>query len=86
MYDGKMRTIRFKYRDSSIEHVLDRLPTAKAEKIADGVYDVTAEVCGKGILIWLLSQGSALDVCFPKSLQEEWLNEIKSIMDSHFAQ
>ena len=82
MYDGKMRTIRFKYFDSSIEHVLDRLPTAKAKKLADGVYDVTAEVCGKGILIWLLSQGSALEVYSPKNLRDEWLNEIRRIMDS----
>ena len=82
MYDGKMQTIRFKYYDSSIEHVLDRLPTARAKKVADGVYDVTAEVSGKGILIWLLSQGSALEVYSPKSLRNEWLSEIKRIMDS----
>ena len=76
MYDGKMQTIRFKYHDSSIEHVLDRLPTAKAKKVADGVYDVTAEVCGKGILIWLLSQGSQVEVNAPRELREEWLSEI----------
>ena len=76
MYDGKMQTIRFKYYDSSIEHVLDRLPTAKAKKLTDGAYDVTAEVSGKGILIWLLSQGSQVDVYAPKSLREEWLGEI----------
>ena len=76
MYDGKMQTIRFNYFDSSIEHVLDRLPTAKAKKVADGVYDVTAEVCGKGISIWLLSQGSQVEVNAPRELREEWLSEI----------
>lgn len=76
MYDGKMQTIRFKYHDSSIEHVLDRLPTAKAKKVEDGVYDVTAEVSGKGILIWLLSQGSQVEVNAPRELREEWLSEI----------
>ena len=76
MYDGKMQTIRFNYFDSSIEHVLDRLPTAKAKKVEDGVYDVTAEVSGKGILIWLLSQGSQVEVCAPRELREEWLSEI----------
>ena len=65
MYDGKMQTIRFKYHDSSIEHVLDRLPTAKARKLEDGVFEVTAEVSGKGILIWLLSQGSQVEVLAP---------------------
>ncbi len=81
MYDGKMQTIKFRYYDSSIEHVLDRLPTAKAKKVSEGVYNVTAEVSGKGVLIWLLSQGSAVEVYSPKSLRDEWLSEIKSIMD-----
>ncbi len=81
MYDGKMRTIRFKYYDSSIEHVLDRLPTAEAKKISDGVYDVTAEVSGKGILIWLLSQGSQVDVLSPKSLRDVWLREINKMQE-----
>ena len=76
MYDGKKQTIRFNYFDSSIEHVLDRLPTAKAKKVEDGVYDVTAEVSGKGILIWLLSQGSQVEVNAPSELREEWLSEI----------
>ena len=79
MYDGKLQTIRFKYYDSSIEHVLDRLPTAKAKKLADGVYDVTAEVSGKGILIWLLSQGSQVDVLSSKELRDEWLKEINNM-------
>ena len=76
MYDGKMQTIRFKYHDSSIEHVLDRLPTAKAKKLSEGIYDVTAEVSGKGIMIWLLSQGSQVEVNAPRELREEWLSEI----------
>lgn len=83
MYDGKMRTIRFKYHDSSIEHVLDRLPTAKAKKVEDGVYDVTAEVSGKGILIWLLSQGSQVEVNAPRELREEWLSEINRMKATH---
>ncbi len=81
MYDGKMQTIRFKYRDSSIEHVLDRLPTAKAKKLSDSLYDITAEVSGKGIMIWLLSQGSQVEVLSPKSLREEWLNEINKMKE-----
>ena len=81
MYDGKMQTIRFKYHDSSIEHVLDRLPTAKAKKVADGIYDVEAEVSGKGILIWLLSQGSQVEVLEPESLRQQWLQEGRKISD-----
>lgn len=79
MYDGKIQTIRFKYHDSSIEHVLDRLPTAKAKKLSDGVYDVTAEVSGKGIMIWLLSQGSQVEVLKPEALRQQWLTEVNKI-------
>lgn len=81
MFDGKLKTIRFKYFDSSVEHVLDRLPTAKAKKLASGVYDIEAEVCGKGIMIWLLSQGSQVEVLAPESLREEWLSEIKKMQE-----
>ncbi len=81
MYDGKTQTIRFRYHDVSIEHVLDRLPTAKAKKLADGIYDITAEVCGKGILMWLLSQGSQVEVLEPEALRQQWLSEAGEIVD-----
>ena len=57
MYGGKLQKIRFKYIGPSIEAVLDRLPTAVIiEQDADG-WTVEAEVFGKGIDMWLRSQG-----------------------------
>lgn len=57
MYGGKLQNLKFKYSGPSIEAVLDRLPTANiVEKCADG-WIVTAEVFGKGIEMWLRSQG-----------------------------
>lgn len=57
MYGGKLQKIRFKYTGPSIEAVLDRLPTAEIEQeTADG-WIVKAEVFGKGIDMWLRSQG-----------------------------
>lgn len=57
MYGGKLERIRFRYTGPSLEAVLDRLPTAKILKEdADG-WDVEAEVFGKGIEMWLRSQG-----------------------------
>ena len=44
----------------SIEAVLDRLPTAQIKSEKDGVYIVTAEVFGKGIEMWLKSQGEMI--------------------------
>ena len=56
MFGGKLQTIRFRYTGPSIEAVLDRLPTAKAKENPDGGWDVTAEVFGTGIDMWLKSQ------------------------------
>jgi hypothetical protein len=57
MYGGKLQKVKFKYKGESIEAVLDRLPTARILDEADGVYTVSAEVFGKGIDMWLRSQG-----------------------------
>lgn len=57
MYGGRLQTVRFTYSGPSIEAVLDRLPTAEIIAEKDGVYTVKAEVFGKGIEMWLRSQG-----------------------------
>ena len=57
MYGGKLQKIRFKYTGPSIEAVLDRLPTAEIEKQTEDGWIVRAEVFGKGIDMWLRSQG-----------------------------
>lgn len=58
MYGGKLQTVKFKYSGPDIDAVLDRLPTAKVLDEDNGVYTVSAEVFGKGIDMWLRSQGS----------------------------
>lgn len=62
MYGGRLQTVRFTYSGPSIEAVLDRLPTAEILGEKDGVYTVSAEVFGKGIEMWLRSQGEYVDV------------------------
>lgn len=57
MYGGKLQRVRFTYSGNSVEAVLDRLPTAKIESEKEGGYTITAEVFGKGIEMWLRSQG-----------------------------
>lgn len=49
--------MKFKYSGLDIDAVLDRLPTARILDEEDGVYTVSAEVFGKGIDMWLRSQG-----------------------------
>lgn len=57
MYGGKLRKVRFKCKEYSLEAILDKLPTAKLEKEEDGECIIGAEVFGNGIDMWLRSQG-----------------------------
>lgn len=57
MYGGKLQTVHFTYCGPSVEAALDRLPTAEIVGERDGVYEIKAEVFGKGIDMWLRSQG-----------------------------
>ncbi|MGN0319411.1 MAG: helix-turn-helix transcriptional regulator [Lachnospira sp.] len=62
MYGGKLQKVKFKYKGSCVEAVLDRLPTAKILDEEDGVYTISAEVFGKGIYMWLRSQGDMIEM------------------------
>lgn len=62
MYGGKLQKIKFKYEGCDIDAILDRLPTAQILSEEDGVYTVSAEVFGKGIDMWLRSQGENVEV------------------------
>lgn len=57
MYGGKLHKVKFKYSGLDIDAVLDRLPTAQILSEENGVYSVSTEVFGKGIDMWLRSQG-----------------------------
>lgn len=57
MFGGKLQRVTFDYSGPSVEAVLDRLPTAKIIDRRGGVYTVQAEVFGRGIEMWLNSQG-----------------------------
>lgn len=62
MYGGKLQKIKFWYKGPSVEAVLDRLPTAKIEQQNENDYLISAEVFGKGINMWLRSQGDMVEV------------------------
>lgn len=62
MYSGKLQKRKFIYRGPDINAVLDRLPTAKAEKSEDGSWKVAVEVYGdKGLEMWINSQGEYIE-------------------------
>ena len=60
MYGGKLQKVEFTYSGASVESVLDRLPTANVLKEEDGKYTIKAEVFGKGIEMWIRSQGDMI--------------------------
>ncbi|HHW95442.1 MAG TPA: WYL domain-containing protein [Mogibacterium sp.] len=62
MYGGKLQRVKFRYTGMDIDAVLDRLPTAEITDEDDEGYIVSAEVFGKGINMWLRSQGDYVSV------------------------
>lgn len=62
MCGGKLQKIKFRYLGSNIDVILDRLPTSKIISEENGVYVIEAEVFGKGIDMWLKSQGDMIEV------------------------
>ena len=60
MQGGKLHKIKFRYSGLDIDAVLDRLPTAQVLSENNGIYTVTAEVFGKGIDMWIRSQGDLI--------------------------
>ena len=71
MYPGKLQKVQFKYKGTTPEPVLDRLPTAEVKKLEDDYFLIEAEVYGKGIIMWLLSQGDKVEVIKPAKMREE---------------
>ena len=62
MYGGKLQKIKFRYTGSDVDAILDRLPTAEVLSEENGVYIISAEVFGKGIDMWVRSQGENVEI------------------------
>ena len=62
MYGGKLQRVRFRYTGPDVDAILDRLPTAEiTDEDVDG-YTIKAEVFGKGIDMWIRSQGDYIQM------------------------
>ena len=83
MFGGEPQHVVFTFSGLSIEPVIDRLPTAEVEENADGSYTVSVDVFGKGILMWLLSQGSSVSVISPISLRKQLLEESRKMAQNN---
>lgn len=62
MTGGRLRNLKFIYKATSIEALLDKIPTAKILEENKDTYLISAQVFGNGIDRWILSQGNAIEV------------------------
>lgn len=80
MFPGKTEKIRFSFSGLSVQAILDRLPTAKVVEKNGKESIIEAEVNhGRGIIMYLLSQGAWVKVLSPQSLVDEIREELQKM-------
>ncbi|MFT8871620.1 MAG: WYL domain-containing protein [Sporolactobacillus sp.] len=79
MYTGKLLSVTFKFWGASLDAVLDRLPTARVIAQEGKVATIRAEVFGKGIIMWFLSQAQYLEVLAPDELREQMRQTVREM-------
>ncbi|WNS41539.1 WYL domain-containing protein [Paenibacillus sp. MMS20-IR301] len=62
MYSGELQRVKFKFSGTSIEAVLDKLPTAQILSENEGVYVISVETYGNGVDMWIRGQGEKVEV------------------------
>ena len=62
MMGGELQKVKFVYKGLDVYAVLDRLPTAQILDQDDRGFIIQAEVFGKGIDMWLRSQGDIVEI------------------------
>lgn len=79
MQAGELERIRFRFTGGSIEAVLDKLPNAKVVQEKQGEYIIDANMFGRGIKMWFLSQGDCVEVLGPNKFREEMMATIEKM-------
>lgn len=79
MQSGELERVKFRFTGGSIESVLDRLPNAKVVKEKQGQYIIDASMFGKGIKMWLLSQGDSVEVLGSDKFREDMIKTIEEM-------
>lgn len=83
MYAGNLMKVKMRFLGANPEAVLDRLPTAHITKQYENECIIEAEVYGKGVIMWLLSQGKRLEILKPNSLREEVKSLLKEMYERY---
>lgn len=83
MYAGRLQKIRFRYTGTSVDAILDRLPTASIKSQNKDGTIIEAEVYGNGIVMWLLSQGGRVEVLAPQELRREMQETLLTMLEKY---
>lgn len=84
MFPGENIRIRFEFSGPSLQAILDRLPTAKVVEKNGNVSIIEAEVnYGRGIIMYLMSQGAWVRVLSPDCLIEDMKAEIEKMRNQY---
>ena len=80
MFPGKPIKVKFAFSGLSVQAILDRLPTARIVEKDGNISIIEAEVNnGRGLLMYLLSQGAWVKVLSPQSFVDEMKAEIEKM-------
>lgn len=83
MFTGEFRNIKFEYTGPSVQAILDKIPTAKIVEINGNTKVIEAKTFGRGINMFLLSQGKMVKVLEPQILVEEMKEELKFMIHNY---
>jgi len=83
MYMGRLVRLQFKYTGRSLASVLERLPTAKVVSEDEEGWTIEAEVYGRGVLMWLLTQGSMVEVLRPEKMRAEMKRMLVEMLEKY---
>lgn len=81
MRPGEYRKIKFSYNGPSVQAILDKIPTARVISVDEDKKIIEAETYGIGINMFLLSQGSMVEVLEPKEFVDEMAGEIAKMAE-----
>ena len=83
MQPGELRRIKFEFCGPSVQAILDRIPTAKVVGKEGNAYTIEAETYGRGINMFLLSQGHYVKALAPESFVQEMRTEIEKMLENY---
>ena len=83
MQGGKLHKCQFRYTGRNKEAVFDRLPTAVLLSEDENGCIFEVETYGRGIMMWLLSQGSNVEVLEPKSFRDRMKRELLEMLSKY---